>query len=347
MTIAKYENCISLGWFCGTASAMSTLGLRCFSGPFDWCHSNLDSILKIIETDFTDFMLKDNLKIVPDQHNYLIDTKYEFYYYHDIKSNLETEYQAIYDKYNRRITKFIEASKKTTCFFRAVRSNEEIEYIKENKEYIFNTIRKNNSNNEIVFLLLQDMPDLPNDITWFKLNIKNYTPKLYEMTTLFNNSPKLLEFCNSNLLTKEKIDENKKYISPFQTATAQIQHLLDKNHDQIELSLLHCFPNIKNAGLYIWGAGTYGKLMLNYMLNRGMSPKAIIDNNPKIIGTTINNIPIISSSEIEKIDAVNVLITVASEKSINSITQQIYKLLHNFTVATFDDLYKYINSTNP
>lgn len=37
--INTYENCISLGWFCGTASAMSMFGLRCFSGPFDWCRA--------------------------------------------------------------------------------------------------------------------------------------------------------------------------------------------------------------------------------------------------------------------------------------------------------------------
>lgn len=33
--MTQYDNCISLGWFCGTASSLSKLGLRNFSEPFD------------------------------------------------------------------------------------------------------------------------------------------------------------------------------------------------------------------------------------------------------------------------------------------------------------------------
>ena len=74
----KFENCISLGWFCGTASSMSRYGLRSHSGPFDWFFSDFDSVLKVIETDFSDFMKKENL--VPDKNNNKIfyDTKYRF-----------------------------------------------------------------------------------------------------------------------------------------------------------------------------------------------------------------------------------------------------------------------------
>ncbi len=40
-----FDNCISLGWFCGIASSMSQLGLRSVSGPFDWCYSDYWAVL--------------------------------------------------------------------------------------------------------------------------------------------------------------------------------------------------------------------------------------------------------------------------------------------------------------
>lgn len=39
--IVQYDNCISLGSMCGTASSLSMLGLRNHAGPFDWCISDL------------------------------------------------------------------------------------------------------------------------------------------------------------------------------------------------------------------------------------------------------------------------------------------------------------------
>lgn len=41
----KYINCISLGWYCGTASSCSRLGLRSFSGPFDWILSDFEYVI--------------------------------------------------------------------------------------------------------------------------------------------------------------------------------------------------------------------------------------------------------------------------------------------------------------
>ena len=57
-TDRQYKNCISLGWFCGTASALSKLGLRSHSGPFDWYFSKYSAVLDQIENDFIDFMKK-------------------------------------------------------------------------------------------------------------------------------------------------------------------------------------------------------------------------------------------------------------------------------------------------
>lgn len=68
MDHVQYENCISLGWFCGCASSLSKLGLRSASGPFDWYFSDLWAVLEQIENAFKDFMRRENLKKSTDNH---------------------------------------------------------------------------------------------------------------------------------------------------------------------------------------------------------------------------------------------------------------------------------------
>ena len=60
---------------------MSLSGLRSFSGPFDWIVSDFQSVLKMIESDFDDFMNKDNifeLPFDPNKTRRFIDEKYGF-----------------------------------------------------------------------------------------------------------------------------------------------------------------------------------------------------------------------------------------------------------------------------
>jgi hypothetical protein len=85
-----YSNCISLGWFCGTASSLSRLGLRSYSGPFDWYFSHYWAVLNQIENDFKDFMKWENLELSLDDASgrTFCDRKYGFCCNHDIKRTL-------------------------------------------------------------------------------------------------------------------------------------------------------------------------------------------------------------------------------------------------------------------
>lgn len=85
--IEQYDNYVSLGWFCGTAGSLSRLGLRNFSGPFDWYCSDFDSVINQIDNEFIDFMNKKNLEVVENKPTVFIDKKYNFYCNHDIKEN--------------------------------------------------------------------------------------------------------------------------------------------------------------------------------------------------------------------------------------------------------------------
>lgn len=149
-----FINYISLGARCNVASSMSKYGLRSFSGPFDWCVSDfIEGVIPLLENDFQDFMLYENLKI-SEEHGKKVfdDLKYNICYHHDVKESLKEEYNDIYKKYQRRIEKFRAEIKKTTCFIRSVWSMEELASILENEERIMQVIKKY-PNNEIIFVI--------------------------------------------------------------------------------------------------------------------------------------------------------------------------------------------------
>ena len=56
--IECYDYAISLGWFCGVASGMRMTGIRSSSSPFDWIYSDFPAVLKHIDDNFSDFLVK-------------------------------------------------------------------------------------------------------------------------------------------------------------------------------------------------------------------------------------------------------------------------------------------------
>ena len=202
-----YDNCISLGCFCGTAAAMERHGLRNHSGPFDWYFSEFDSVLKVIETNFSDFMIKENLFVNGSNPKEFCDMKYGFRCGHDIRHNFEEEYPFIYEKYKRRAEQFMQDVKSPTCFIRAVKSNSEIKFIEENKYNMFDILREGNEKNDIVFLLHKNLNVMSDDFLWFRLNIDKYVGKTYEMRYMFDTSSKFSEYCQG-ILSPEAISRN-------------------------------------------------------------------------------------------------------------------------------------------
>ncbi|HBG65712.1 MAG TPA: hypothetical protein DDW78_04515 [Treponema sp.] len=148
---SSFTHCISLGCACRMGWSMAAYGLRSFSSPFDWIVSPLGAVLRTIESGFADFMKRENLCPEPENPAVFRDTKYDFVFVHDIQESLEADYEDIRRKYARRASRFLEAAKEPTVFFRYVRDNEEIRYIQENRCRIESTIKKLNPRNEIIF----------------------------------------------------------------------------------------------------------------------------------------------------------------------------------------------------
>ena len=317
----KYDNCFSLGWFCGTASSLSKLGLRNSSGPFDWCFSDFDSVINQIDEEFADFMTKKNLEIIENKPKEFRDTKYNFYFNHDIEENFETEYINIYDKYMRRANRFIENIKSPTCFFRAIRSEREIEYIVNNSNYIERVLKKYNSRNSIVYILLNNMSLLPDNFKWFRLSLDQYEGKTYEMRNMFNQSEELLQFCET-LLDSDQIESNKQYDmkkNRQKDAAAEINYYVCNNIDGIDKIFLDVFHLQNDEPFYIWGGGGYGIPLYYYLIKRNIKIKAIIDNRKQ--NEFPNDILVVSPNDVEPHS--KIFIAIANEISNYEVKEQI------------------------
>ena len=206
-----FEHIISLGWFCGTAASLSKNGFREASGPFDWMYSDLPAVLHFLETSFEGYLDKNYLEVI-DEKNF---KDYRgLYYKHDTKCGLEKEYDDIYEKYQRRIYKMTQY--KNICFIRAVRSQEEIEYIKNNREYINKVI----ADNEVIFLIPQYMHYDKFPFKYFKLNIYGYQGDFRSaMRNLFDKAEGLIGYL------KENYSEEKRNLNLYFDHTAEYKRL--------------------------------------------------------------------------------------------------------------------------
>jgi hypothetical protein len=147
-----FDNFVSLGSACPVAASMAKYGLRSWSGPFDWLITmNLGWVLHYIENNFEDFLLYENIEEYNELKHFR-EIASDFMFVHEEQPIAKT-YNLVKAKYQRRIDRFIEKTKKPTCFLRAVLGENEDDIIIENALYISQVIKKQNKYNEIIFLV--------------------------------------------------------------------------------------------------------------------------------------------------------------------------------------------------
>lgn len=203
-----FSNYISLGQNCFVAASMSKHGFRSFRGPFDWCVSNfIEGVIPLLETDFQEFMLYENLKVSEECGEEVFDDlKYSIHYNHDVKKSLKEEYDDIYKKYQRIIERFRREIKNPTCFIRCVRSGEELTSICENEERIAQAIKKY-PNNEIIFVIPKYVYESNPIKTKFKIylvDVVNYWLDREYGRSFFDSNAELIDYL------KENYDNNKR-----------------------------------------------------------------------------------------------------------------------------------------
>lgn len=158
----KFNNFISLGYFCEVAEDLEKMGLRNTSSPFDWCITDFSKNIELIENRFDDFMAYDNLAQSVEDRDHYEDTKYNDFFFHDFTKykSLSDQYDMVKAKYDRRIKRFLKNIESATLFIRYI-SNEqkdsngrstELEWIENNGDYIDKVLKSYNPNNQIIFI---------------------------------------------------------------------------------------------------------------------------------------------------------------------------------------------------
>src|SRR5579862_3805533 len=131
LVLKKPKIFISLGMNCGCARNFARRNLSEAFFPFDWNITQPDSIYRILENDFKDFLKQENLDVQPGSGRiyHVLDTLYNIKIVHDFtkKGPPLHDYEHVKDKYYRRIARFYHALtlKKPVYFFRAVITKEE------------------------------------------------------------------------------------------------------------------------------------------------------------------------------------------------------------------------------
>jgi hypothetical protein len=222
---------VSLGFFCSVALENERIGLRDCSLPFDWLiTSDFEKVLWLIENEFKDFMLEDNLYQEYDINpNYYYDKKNKVHFYHDFvcSESLRNQYSAVYKKYKRRIIRFYEIISKPTIFIRYCSEGEkEVNYIRNNRTKILNILKKYNPDNKLIIIYTGAINNIENDYTFCVEADNNdtvarvYLKKIPELQHILLDNSNLTKKQILNNIKKVKI---KKIISLYKRFIKQIQ----------------------------------------------------------------------------------------------------------------------------
>ena len=194
----KYNNIISLGYFCSTAMEIERLGLRSASYPFDWIVSeDFENVINLIENNFEGFLKKENL--IYDKFNFkYIDKETKIAFFHDFseKNDFDSDFEQVKCKYARRIERFYNTIKQPTLLIRYISDQNEYNYIAENYNNISELFKTYNSNNEIVFVSNDTIR--PKSVKVYKVN-----PDHFDTVAR--------KFLNKNIELKEYILRNISY----------------------------------------------------------------------------------------------------------------------------------------
>ena len=123
-----YTNFISLGFFCSPARVLKGLGLRTYSGPFDWTISPWNSVWELFNNNFADFLNYDDLYQASFNPDYYINKRYNISFYHDFSrySSLAEQIDKVAAKYKRRIDRFYKELSNPTMLIRYIQNEAEL-----------------------------------------------------------------------------------------------------------------------------------------------------------------------------------------------------------------------------
>lgn len=203
--MTKYKNVISLGFFCSTALEMERIGLREFSGPFDWVISDFDKVLELIKNKFEGFLDEKYLYQKKVNPSHYVNIKYNIRFFHDFDKykSLKDQICSVKKKYSRRIERFYKRICEPTLFIRYIYDENECKFIEQNSSEICTFLKSFNKDNEIIFIA-------NNSIKSDKINIYNVEPDIDDSVArrFLEKNNELSVFLNSNIYDKDVRQSN-------------------------------------------------------------------------------------------------------------------------------------------
>ncbi len=314
-----FKHYVSLGGSCHVAASMAKLGIRNFSGPFDWYISPLRGVLQCLDMDFDGFLSLENLKVSDNQRTF-IDTKYEFNFPHEIKRSLEADYDEIYEKYQKRISRFRTIIKEPTCFIRSTQEHE-IPYIKENRKWIDSIIKRSNSENEIIYIVQNVSESHQLSYPFFAAEYQYvWYFNRRSLRTLFDSNAEL-----RNFLVEHYSDEERKKNLFFdlqeQNKTLEIVEYRYELMIQIEQISVEKIDIPQNVVIY--GAGNLGKALCR-KLSSVCRVKCMVDRLPK--EKDYEGIPVVRYDDfIRNKEYTNMLVIITPVYSLDEISFDLSK----------------------
>lgn len=108
----QWDAVVSIGGTCQVAYQIKRLGLRAFSGPFDWLFSTEpDMVTEVLDKDFEGWLLRENLHEEPSQTECrrIIDDKYHMIHQHIFPADrtYEESYDDVKKIVDRRVGRFL------------------------------------------------------------------------------------------------------------------------------------------------------------------------------------------------------------------------------------------------
>jgi len=157
--MGRYNYIVSLGYFCSPAMEFERIDKRQFSLPFDWLITpKISDVIDLINNGFEDFLNEEYMYQIIDFPQFYRNVKYDIDYYHDFSpfKNFDSQISGVLKKYGRRIERFYSIIKKPTLFLRYI-NERDTKYISENYDYILQSLRKHNPQNDIIFVANNDI----------------------------------------------------------------------------------------------------------------------------------------------------------------------------------------------
>jgi len=157
--MSKYQNAVSLGFFCSPALELNALNLRKCSLPFDWIlTADFKNVLALIENRFEGLLAEDKLYQLKEYPGYYRNIQYGIDFYHEFDEfkTFDSQIAEIQSKYQRRIERFYQIIQEPTLFVRYMSSKAEVEFVNREYEKIIGLLKSFNRDNDIVFVANRD-----------------------------------------------------------------------------------------------------------------------------------------------------------------------------------------------